>query len=216
MKRTQTLGRIAVIAAPALVAVFTALLIGSCDVFGDSDDKPTPSVISVTITPSMPTIIQGESQNFVAEVAVTGGASSMVDWSVEGALSSGTVIEESSGDGGGRLTVALDEAAQGLTVIATSSASDLVKERAVLAKSDAHLTKPVPRSLSNRLTDTATVGKRRICTAKNARQLRCRRTQRRKKKPRLSFFPLRSSATANVVGARCSHPLRFFLFFPVP
>lgn len=57
----------------------------------------------------------GKTQTFRAEVAGTGEFGTGVVWSVSGANSTGTSI-----DGNGTLTVAADETAQTLTVIAAS------------------------------------------------------------------------------------------------
>jgi hypothetical protein len=98
MKRTRILGRIAGIAAPALIAVFMALLLSGCNLLEDSDD---PAVTSVIVNPSAPTVIKGDSLDFTASVAVTGGAAQTVTWSIVEAHETGTKIEETTGEGGG-------------------------------------------------------------------------------------------------------------------
>jgi hypothetical protein len=120
MKRTQTLGRIAGIAAPTLIAVFMALLLNCCNLLTDSDD---PVVNSVSISPPTAMVARGSSQDFTAAVAVAGGAAQTVTWSLEEAHVTGTKIEEITlgGGGGGRLIVASAETAKTLTVKATST-----------------------------------------------------------------------------------------------
>lgn len=57
----------------------------------------------------------GGTQQFTAEVVAVGGADTSVTWSLEGAVSAGTSLS-----GEGLLTVAADETATALTVVATS------------------------------------------------------------------------------------------------
>ena len=72
-------------------------------------------VDSVSVTPATSTVTLGWVKQFTADVATTHGASEAVKWSVEGAASAGTTI---SADG--LLSVAADETASSLTVVATS------------------------------------------------------------------------------------------------
>jgi autotransporter-associated beta strand protein len=75
-----------------------------------------PVVNSVTVSPATTTVQKGQSQQFTANVSVSGGASNAVTWTVEGANDAGTDI-----DGTGFLTVAAGETASSLTVKATSN-----------------------------------------------------------------------------------------------
>lgn len=78
-------------------------------------DIPT-AITSVTVSPPAATVEAGQMQQFTATVSGTGGFSQEVTWSVSGGVSAGTSI---SADG--LLTVAADETATSLTVMATAS-----------------------------------------------------------------------------------------------
>lgn len=77
--------------------------------------KVPATVTGVTVTPESASVEVGKTQTFRAEVAGTGEFGTGVVWSVSGANSTGTSIDEN-----GTLTVAADETAQTLTVIAAS------------------------------------------------------------------------------------------------
>lgn len=77
--------------------------------------KVPATVTGVTVTPESVSVEVGKTQTFRAEVAGTGEFGTGVVWSVSGANSAGTSIDEN-----GTLTVAADETAQTLTVIAAS------------------------------------------------------------------------------------------------
>ncbi len=77
--------------------------------------KVPATVTGVTVTPESASVEVGKTQTFRAEVAGTGEFGTGVVWSVSGANSAGTSIDEN-----GTLTVAADETAQTLTVIAAS------------------------------------------------------------------------------------------------
>jgi hypothetical protein len=125
MRRTQTLGRIARIVAPALITAYMALLLIGCDLLTNKDESDDSPVVSdVTVWSSVSTVAKGGTLDFTATVyGTTGNVAQTVTWSVEGKSAAGTKIEEitSGGGGGGRLIVALDEQAQSLTVRATST-----------------------------------------------------------------------------------------------
>ena len=74
-----------------------------------------PTVVSVSVSPSSASVIQGHSQKFTAQVITTGNADKTVQWLVTGNSSARTKI-----DGSGTLTVAADETAKSLTVKAVS------------------------------------------------------------------------------------------------
>ena len=74
------------------------------------------TVTGVTVSPNAVSVHKGGTQAFTANVTVTGGASTAVDWSVTGASSSDTQISP-----GGLLAVGADETAQTLSVTATST-----------------------------------------------------------------------------------------------
>ncbi|HIV21174.1 MAG TPA: S-layer homology domain-containing protein [Candidatus Scatomorpha stercorigallinarum] len=77
---------------------------------------PPESVTGVSISPADATVEAGQTVQFSATVSGTGGFSQEVTWSVSGGVSAGTSI---SADG--LLTVAADETATSLTVMATAS-----------------------------------------------------------------------------------------------
>ena len=77
-------------------------------------DIPT-AITSVTVSPPAATVEAGQMQQFTATVSGTGGFSQEVTWSVSGGVSAGTSI---SADG--LLTIAADETATSLTVMATA------------------------------------------------------------------------------------------------
>jgi formylglycine-generating enzyme required for sulfatase activity len=75
-----------------------------------------PSVESVTISPSLASMVKGTTQTFTATVTVTGNLAQTVTWAVTDGGTGTTISDE------GELTVAADEAADTLTVTATSTA----------------------------------------------------------------------------------------------
>ena len=78
----------------------------------------TPTVVSVTVNPQQATIPKNTSLSCTADVQVTNGASTKVNWSVEGSpTSSDTKISSD-----GVLTVGVDETLESITVKATSQA----------------------------------------------------------------------------------------------
>ena len=79
------------------------------------------AILSVTVSPATPTVMKGIPQGFTATVEKEGPAATTVTWSVTGNASASTAIEQTSGTEG-VLTVASDETAATLTVIATSTA----------------------------------------------------------------------------------------------
>ena len=87
-----------------------------------SPSTPAPTVKSVTVSPSEGvSVYKGSSIEFTAVVAVSGGASTDVTWSVTGNTLSNTKIIDESGNKA-RLEVAENENAAKLTVTATSKA----------------------------------------------------------------------------------------------
>lgn len=84
-------------------------------------------VDSVSVTPASGTVTRGWTQQLVADVSTNEGVSDAVTWSVEGATSTGTSV---SADG--LLTVAADETASSLTVVATSVVDPTKSASAVL------------------------------------------------------------------------------------
>jgi hypothetical protein len=79
------------------------------------------TITSVSVSPDAPTVMKGIPQGFTATVEKEGPAATTVTWSIEGNASASTVIDQTSGTEG-VLTVAADETASTLTVIATSTA----------------------------------------------------------------------------------------------
>lgn len=75
-----------------------------------------PTVTSVTVTPSTPTIVKGLSTQFAADVAGSNNPDKTVSWTISGQNSTGTTISSS-----GLLKIANDESATSLTVTATST-----------------------------------------------------------------------------------------------
>ena len=75
----------------------------------------THAILSVAVDPSNALVAQGGSQVFEARVVATGGANPDVRWTIRGNVSLATQINTD-----GTLTVAPDESATTLTVIATS------------------------------------------------------------------------------------------------
>ena len=77
---------------------------------------PASTITSVTVEPSTATVQTDSTQQFNATVSGTGDYDQTVTWTVEGAVSDGTTIDQN-----GLLTVAADETATTLTVTATSN-----------------------------------------------------------------------------------------------
>ena len=77
---------------------------------------PPAAVTGVSISPAGATVEAGKTVQFSATVNGTGGFSQEVTWSVSGGVSAGTSISAN-----GLLTVAADETAESLTVMATAS-----------------------------------------------------------------------------------------------
>ena len=102
-----------------------------------------PAVESVQVSPGEATLMPGGTQQFTAEVVAVGGADTSVTWSLEGAVSAGTSLSAE-----GLLTVAADETATALTVVATS-AFDATRSGSALVTVD---TRPVePGTLAVKL-----------------------------------------------------------------
>ena len=78
--------------------------------------ESTPSVESVSVTPSTVTVTAGKTQQFTENVVVKNGAAKTVTWNVSGNTSNSTKITST-----GLLAVAEDEEAKTLTVRATST-----------------------------------------------------------------------------------------------
>ena len=74
-----------------------------------------PVVTGVTVTPATAMVEKGQTKNFTALVTGENLTDTTVTWSVEGAAVEGTAIDEN-----GLLTVAADETATELTVVATA------------------------------------------------------------------------------------------------
>ena len=75
----------------------------------------TPTVISVTVSPNTATVTKGSKQSFTASVTGTGNPAQTVEWKVTGGIA-GTTIAAT-----GELSVATNETATTLTVMATST-----------------------------------------------------------------------------------------------
>lgn len=102
---TRTVGGVAVAAVGAnITAAFT-----------ESGATP-PAITGVTIDPATVNLQPGGEQQFSANVTGTGAYDQTVTWTVEGAVSDGTTIDQN-----GLLTVGADETATTLTVRATAS-----------------------------------------------------------------------------------------------
>ena len=84
----------------------------------------TPTVTSVTISPSLATVQQGNVETFTATVVGTNNPAQTVTWSVEGNTSIWTTISED-----GILTVAADELSAALTVVATSKVDTTIYDK---------------------------------------------------------------------------------------
>jgi hypothetical protein len=78
-------------------------------------ESPVPTVNAVSVNPDTPTIARGETQQFTAEVTGTNNPAQTVTWDVQGG-ETGTAISEE-----GLLTVAANEPAESLKVVATST-----------------------------------------------------------------------------------------------
>lgn len=74
---------------------------------------PSPAIVGVEVSPETATVAKGKSQQFAANVISVGGASTAVAWSVDGTAS--TI------DNTGKLTVAVGEEKEELTVTAIST-----------------------------------------------------------------------------------------------
>ena len=78
-----------------------------------------PIVTSVTVSPATASVEKGATKQFAAMVNGENITDHSVTWSVDGAVSEATEIDET-----GLLTVAEDETAEQLAVVATSSGSE--------------------------------------------------------------------------------------------
>ena len=80
----------------------------------------TPSVVSVTVNPQEATIPRNTSLSCTADVQVTNGASTKVNWTISSTpTSSDTAISSD-----GILTIGVDETLESITVVATSQADN--------------------------------------------------------------------------------------------
>lgn len=84
------------------------------------------SVTGVTVSPDIAAIKQGETQQFTATVSGTGNFDNTVTWTVEGAVSTNTKIDEN-----GKLTIGADETASSITVKAIAN-GDHTKSASVM------------------------------------------------------------------------------------
>ncbi|MDL2327229.1 hypothetical protein LJC64_01010 [Ruminococcaceae bacterium OttesenSCG-928-A11] len=92
--------------------------------------KPAdPPVSRVSLSPSLCTVLRGHQKLF--ELTVEGGTTKTVQWALEGAKSEDTTLSE-----GGLLTVAEDETAATLTVVATSLENKDKGARAIVTVED--------------------------------------------------------------------------------
>jgi autotransporter-associated beta strand protein len=90
-----------------------------------SNNPVSPQIISVSVTPSEVEIMQGSVIGFTATIVAIGGADESVTWSISGNTSAATQINTS-----GSLTVATDESAQEIMVMATSVFNPNIKGNA--------------------------------------------------------------------------------------
>ena len=88
---------------------------GGAEITASFERIPVPTVTNIVISPEHTEIAAGETQQFTAEVFVENGASQAVVWSISGASSAQTSINEN-----GLLTVGEDETSKTLTVTAMS------------------------------------------------------------------------------------------------
>lgn len=91
-----------------------------------------PAITGVAVSPETVSVQKGLSQTFTASVTGTGEYDQSVIWSVEGAQSEATQIDEN-----GLLTVGADETAHSLTVRATSAADERVSGAASVTVTEA-------------------------------------------------------------------------------
>ncbi|MCL2285243.1 MAG: Ig-like domain-containing protein, partial [Firmicutes bacterium] len=82
----------------------------------DGLEAPLPVVTGVTVSPATVTVQQGATQTFTATVYGTNNPAQTVTWAVEGSTNPETAISDT-----GMLTVAANETAMTLTVVATSA-----------------------------------------------------------------------------------------------
>jgi hypothetical protein len=78
-----------------------------------------PTVTSVTVLPSQPSVYKGQTQQFTADVEVENGAATTVTWSIEPS-DAGDISE------GGLLTVSANTSATSITVKATSTVTPTI------------------------------------------------------------------------------------------
>ena len=128
----------------------TILYIYTVNKYFRSYTEDAPIVTGVSISPAGATVEAGKTVQFSASVSGTGGYDDSVTWSVSGRESDGTSI---SADG--LLTVAADETAESLTVMATASGDSSKSASATVA-----ITQPEPEPTITGVTinpSTATV-----------------------------------------------------------
>jgi hypothetical protein len=97
-------------------------------------EEVVAAVLSVTVSPATASVAKGGTQQFTAAVAAQGGAAETVAWSVAGGVI-GTSISA-----GGLLTVASDEAAATLKVIATATFDNTKADTAIVTVTEASST----------------------------------------------------------------------------
>jgi uncharacterized protein YjdB len=95
-------------------------------------------VISVTVSPATVSVQKGTTQQFTATVTAGGGASTTVTWSISGQLSPNTLINST-----GFLTVAADETALQIMVVATSDFDGMKSGTATVTVTDDPVTPEV-------------------------------------------------------------------------
>ncbi len=105
-------------------------------------DPPSPTVTSVTVTPTSPSVYKGETETFTAAVVGDNDPETTVTWEVTGENSADTTMVD------GLLTVAADETATTLTVIATSTVDTSKSGSATVTVADPPVTYAVTVNLN--------------------------------------------------------------------
>ena len=104
-------------------------------VFQESDEEvPVPTVTEVTVTPPAAMVTKGDEQQFTATVTGENNPAQTVTWTVRGG-------KEGTGITDGLLTVAADETAETLTVVATSTLDQTKSGEATVTVTEAPVEK---------------------------------------------------------------------------
>lgn len=111
------------------ITLRNSVSINSVSVVPDSSDPSVSgNATGIVITPVSAVVAPGKSQKFNATVKAVGKVDRTIDWTIEGADKAGTTV-----DTAGKVTIASDETADNITVIATLHSNTSISKSASIS-----------------------------------------------------------------------------------